>query len=785
MELKTPSHGGLKRAALVREMDQHVSDPQSAHAFEEALHVLALQIRISIGAHQCAISYIPHGNFNIAVHTHSFSEKYEKYNSYDVMPTGEGIWGLVVQHKRAVRMTQAELAAQPMWKNFSDLKDARGLEHPPMRGWLAAPVLRQNGEILGVLQLSDKNEDAEFTAEDLAQLIGLANMVLPTFELHYVNQQLHKSTIEREQSAAALAREQFLLQALVDNIPEPVFFKDRQSRFIRANRKMAHDAGFTDPAELIGKTDADIWAGDLPQETLADEQRIIETGEPLMNKEEMPMKKGGPERWVLVTKMPLRDESGVIVGLFGVAWDITREKQQAKELEAHRLAALNIAQDAEDARWASQKANADLEREIALRRRAERAALNIAQDAEEARRASDQANAELEREIALRRQAEQDLRKAHAFLDSIVEHVPLLLFVKKAGDLRYERLNKAAAELLGFTQDDSLGRGDYDFFPKEQADFFAAKDRETLQNKRLVDIPEEPIQTRQGERILHTRKIPILDAHGNPSHLLGISEDITERKRAEEQLKQLAAELARSNAELEQFAYIASHDLQEPLRKVQAFGDMLTSKYREALGEEGRDYLQRMQNASKRMQGLINDLLTFSRLTTKARPFEDVDLAHLARQVVADLEIRIRDTGGRVEVGQLPVLEAEPTQMRQLLQNLIGNALKFHREKVAPVVTVQGRAGRSRQLDDGKTLVQCWEIEVRDNGIGFEEKNSERIFVPFQRLHSRDEYEGTGMGLAICRKIVERHGGSITVRSVPGRGSTFRITLPVRQRRRT
>jgi GAF domain-containing protein len=167
--------------------------------------------------------------------------------------------------------------------------------------------------------------------------------------------------------------------------------------------------------------------------------------------------------------------------------------------------------------------------------------------------------------------------------------------------------------------------------------------------------------------------------------------EITERQRVEEDLRQTAAELGRSNAELEQFAYVASHDLQEPLRKVQAFGDILVAQYREALGEEGRDFLQRMQNASKRMQTLINDLLTFSRVTTRGQPFQQVDLGLVARQVLQDLEIRLRETQGQVEIGQLLMLEADPVQMRQLLQNLIGNALKFHRPGVPPVVKVQAR----------------------------------------------------------------------------------------------
>lgn len=254
---------------------------------------------------------------------------------------------------------------------------------------------------------------------------------------------------------------------------------------------------------------------------------------------------------------------------------------------------------------------------------------------------------------------------------------------------------------------------------------------------------------------------------------------VQERRRADEALRATSAELARSNAELEQFAYIASHDLQEPLRKVQAFGDVLAEVCGPTLGEEGRDYLRRMQNAAQRMQQLINDLLTFSRVTSQARPFVEVDLTRTAHEVVSDLEGRLRDTRGRVEIGDLPPLAADPVQMRQLLQNLIGNALKFHRPNRPPTVKVQGRL-----LADGGGPAEpgpLWELTVQDDGIGFEEKYLPRIFAPFQRLHGRGEYEGTGIGLAICRKIVERHGGTITARSAPGQGATFIVRLPLRQ----
>jgi signal transduction histidine kinase len=259
--------------------------------------------------------------------------------------------------------------------------------------------------------------------------------------------------------------------------------------------------------------------------------------------------------------------------------------------------------------------------------------------------------------------------------------------------------------------------------------------------------------------------------------------EVSERQRAEAALARQAQELARSNSELEQFAYVASHDLQEPLRKILAFGDRLKIKHGQSLNEQGYDYVERMQAAATRMQALITDLLALSRVTTRTQPFAPVDLTEITRTIVSDMEVRIQQLNGQVHIGQLPTIEADPMQMGQLFQNLIGNALKFHRVEEAPVVKVWGRIVQPEgkvQQKDGSNQPFC-QIMVEDNGIGFEEKYLDRIFEPFQRLHERGRYEGTGMGLAICRKIVERHGGVITARSTLGQGAVFLVTLPVRR----
>jgi light-regulated signal transduction histidine kinase (bacteriophytochrome) len=244
--------------------------------------------------------------------------------------------------------------------------------------------------------------------------------------------------------------------------------------------------------------------------------------------------------------------------------------------------------------------------------------------------------------------------------------------------------------------------------------------------------------------------------------------DISALKRAELSLADTAERLRRSNQDLEQFAFVASHDLQEPLRKVQAFGDILTKTLAERLtGDEG-EYLKRMMLASGRMQRMINDLLLLSRVATQGRPFRKVDLNEVAKDVISDLEMSIRNSAGQVTVNTLPVIWADPFQMRQLIQNLVANGLKFRRPESPPVLIL-------RATKDRETV----QLEFEDNGIGFDEKNLERIFQPFGRLHGMEEFEGSGMGLAICKKIVDRHHGTITARSLPGQGSIFLVTLPI------
>jgi len=248
------------------------------------------------------------------------------------------------------------------------------------------------------------------------------------------------------------------------------------------------------------------------------------------------------------------------------------------------------------------------------------------------------------------------------------------------------------------------------------------------------------------------------------AHLVSLA---IKNKNAEQRLKDYALELERSNSALQDFASIASHDLQEPLRKIISFGSRLKT-LTPHMDDQSKDYLNRMDNAAQRMHSFIQDLLALSTVGTKKNTFEQVDLHKILHQVIEDLELRIAQTKAAVTVEDLPTLEADSLLIQQLFQNLIGNALKYHKEDAPARITV------SSQLKANNS----WEIKLTDNGIGFEEKFKERVFKPFERLHGRSKYEGTGMGLAICKKIVDVHQGEIDIQSKPGVGTSVTVTLP-------
>lgn len=247
-----------------------------------------------------------------------------------------------------------------------------------------------------------------------------------------------------------------------------------------------------------------------------------------------------------------------------------------------------------------------------------------------------------------------------------------------------------------------------------------------------------------------------------------------------QELKLFADELSRSNRELEDFAFVASHDLQEPLRKIRAFGNRLEAGYNEVMDERGQDFLKRMLNAAERMSMLISDLLAFSRVTTRGKDFTATELNEVVDNVLNDLEIAIEESGATVSVSPLPTIQCDKSQIEQLVLNLLSNALKFRQEDQAPVITVSSRPSTEDELSNIllKDEYDWFTLTLEDNGIGFDQSFAEKIFAPFQRLHGRSAYKGTGIGLAVCRRIVERHNGTIKAFSEPGKGARFVIIMP-------
>ncbi len=362
-----------------------------------------------------------------------------------------------------------------------------------------------------------------------------------------------------------------------------------------------------------------------------------------------------------------------------------------------------------------------------------------------------------------------DITPSFAASQIIATMVTPLIVCDADGIIRV--VNDRTCETFGYKQKELLGK------PIEILMGPSQDDRRQLQNELknlLVKDHEMIFRTQKGEPVAVS--VSIAHLYGHTRTKLGsviIASDIRERRKNELAMLKKNFELAQSNAELEQlelFAFVASHDLREPLQKIIGFGELLKKHCADSLSPDGQDYLDRMIKATLRMNQLIEDLLKFSKMAMKAEPAEltPVNLEELLKEIVSDLETNVVETKAEIRWKDLPIVHVNYLQIHQLFQNLIGNALKFHKKDEAPEILIQGKS-----LPNGFV-----EVTIEDNGIGFDEKYIQKIFKPFERLHGRSEFEGSGLGLAICQKIVANHGGHITVKSTPGKGSTFIFTLP-------
>jgi PAS domain S-box-containing protein len=371
------------------------------------------------------------------------------------------------------------------------------------------------------------------------------------------------------------------------------------------------------------------------------------------------------------------------------------------------------------------------------------------------------------RDITEFKNAQIRLKENEELFRTLLNNAPLPIFYKNSNG-KYVGCNGEFEKFSGLSESQIIGKSVYEIAPKEIADRYSEADAELLKNGGS-QVYEWKVMSSGGElKDVFFHKAALYDYFGNITGLIGAITDVTEIKKYENILKKQQAELERSNLDLEQFAYTVSHDLQEPLRMVSGFTDLLKKKYGDSLNEEALKYIDFAVDGAKRMQDMIQGLLAYSRVSTQANPFDTVSLNNVLETALKNLSAAIKESSAEIVRGDLPAVTGDRSQLISVFQNLIGNAVKFRRDGAAPHIIV----GAEKAGDDGKVL-----ITVEDNGIGIDNRHFGSIFMMFHRLHSAEKYAGTGIGLPVCKKIIERHGGEIAIESEKGKGTKFMFKL--------
>jgi PAS domain S-box-containing protein len=866
------------------------------HDHQTLINYLVEQVRMVIGAHQAVLSLTRGADWSQAINGVALSDKYAAWREYVAVPDGSGIYALICETNEPLMLTQEELERHPRWAGFGE--HAAG--HPPMRGWLAVPLIDKNGANLGLLQLSDKM-DGEFDADDLTIVQQFAQMAVSFLEnnrllnevmaaeqrlkaqldftfaitdclaegllaidehgvLTFVNpaarrllaagqeplglqmkqllpldpqvweigagvgsrgefelkgQTLHYDarplislvgahgwvvalrdvSVQRRAEQAMRERNQFFSLSL-----EMFCMVSLQGHFIQVNPAFASILNYR-AEELVG----------LPYIELidtADRDRVQQAIEQLQDGElirDLTIRVWdglGRPHWLQFSAALGEDRV-----IYCAARDITEQKAIEDQIAQHNLILSMAGQTARLGGWSIELPGREvvwseemfgllgfepgkvptLDEGLALYPPYHRAAISAALEAcvtegqsfdldveirhasgmlLDARLAGQAVRGEDGRivrisgalqDISERKRAQREIQRLAMRLTTTLESITDAFYTL---DTRwhFSYVNQEASQQLRVSVDEMLGKDIWEVFP----------------GARESEIGSRYMQAMADHQAAHFEAYypPMerwFEVHAYPSEegLAVYFRDITERRRTEEELQATLLELERSNRELQEFAFVASHDLQEPLRKIQAFSDRLTARA-DGLDEEGRDYLQRMTSAASRMQALIIDLLNYSRVNTRGQSLQAVELERVLDEVLLDMEAGIEQAACRIERQPLPAVLGDASQLRQVIQNLLSNALKFQAPGNSPLIRIYAEPATG----GGSTL--C----IADNGIGFDEKYLDRIFNPFQRLHGREAYSGTGIGLAIVKKIIERHGASITASSTPGQGSVFRITFP-------
>ena len=649
------------------------------------------------------------------------------------------------------------------------------------------------------------HEQVEQTISFLADLVGMLS-------------ESGLNALRDREAEAALQRSREILRAVLDTIPARVFWKDTDLRFLGANAPFANDVGLASPEDIVGKDDYSIAEPERARRYQAIDRVILESGEPRLLMEEPFGAGGGEPQTVLTSKVPLRDASGDVIGVLGTYMDVTERARAQREAEETRELLQYIVQHDPSAvamldndlryvfvsqrflddyriedRDVIGKTHYEVFPEIPERWREihRRVLAGAVESCEEDcfpradgtvdwvrwecrpwRRGDGAVGGMVlySEIITERREAAEALRQSRLQYETFVNATDDIAFLKD-DQLRYIMVNAANARFFEREPGDIIGRTDADLMPREAAAECDASDMRAIKLGGLVVTTE-----RVGDRVYESRKFPVELADGRLG-VGGFVRDVTEQRRAEGEIRRLATELERrveqrtaqlaaTNRELESFAYSISHDLRAPLRALDGFSEILLQDYGAEIDETGRGYLRRIKGAANHMAELMDGLLQLSRLSREELLLEDVDLAEMARSVVTDLQEQDPDRTVDVLVEGGLRAEADPKMLRVVLVNLLGNSWKFtSRHETARI-----EVGMKRR--DGAPA-----FFVRDDGAGFDPRYARNLFGAFQRLHTPDQFEGTGIGLATVQRIVHRHGGAVWAEGEVEKGATFWFTL--------
>lgn len=564
--------------------------------------------------------------------------------------------------------------------------------------------------------------DFDFVSDDVAQKYGLEDQrilsgidpyIVRTNELRFEDQMLLLSyrkipifdgngkiiglvcsgfeISELLQVKEELKRERRLIRTLIDIIPDQIFARDRECRFILNNISDAKMMGVSDPRLLEGMRDEDFYPPELAARYQADDWQVMNSGQPLINREEPLLSADGQHHWLLTTKVPLFDEQGEVIGIAGISRDITERMLAEKKLI----------------------------------------------------------------------EAMEENRASRDFLQNILDTSPSYISWKDR-DLRYLGCNQATANLVGLDDPEQIiGKTDHDFhYSAEQIESDVQANRRIMESGQPEYHILENGRNAKGNLVwFDTNKIPLRNATGDVIGILISKEDITIQKTQQEQLQQL-------NMELESFSYSVSHDLRNPLRHINSYTQIILDEYADRLDAKGEEYLSRIRTASQQMNQLIENLLRLSRINRSSLQLSHIDLCSIFREIVTNLRNDHPDRDVEIVLPETLIVHADEPLMSIAMDNLIRNAWKYTGK------TLQARIELGSFEQDNKKV-----IFIRDNGVGFEMSNINKLFIPFQRLHSDQEFIGTGIGLAMVKRIVHRHGGTIWAEGEVGKGAVFYFKL--------